>query len=49
MIDTPTLVEVEKRKSNVVAVFLGLTYGLGAASKRSPDTFDFGAQGEGGP
>ena len=48
VIDTPTLVDVEKRKSNAVAVFLGLTYAFGAAPKR-PDSFDFAAQGQGGP
>jgi len=48
VIDTPTLVDIERRKSNAVAVFFGLVYALGAPPKR-PDTFDFGSQGQGGP
>jgi hypothetical protein len=47
--DTPTLVEIDKRKFNDVAMFLGLTYALGAAPQRAGDNFDFGAKGEGAP
>jgi len=46
-IDTPTLVEVDKRKFNDVTVFLGLTYLFGAAPKHA-DAFNFGSHGPGG-
>jgi outer membrane receptor for ferrienterochelin and colicin len=47
-IDTPTLVDVQKRKFNYTAIFIGFTYALGGASKRPADNFDFGAQHPGG-
>jgi len=47
-IDTPTLIDVQKRKFNYSAVFLSLTYALGGASKKPGDNFDFGAP-KGGP
>ncbi len=47
-IDTPTLVDVQKRKFNYTAIFIGFTYALGGASKRPADNFDFGAQHTGG-
>jgi outer membrane receptor protein involved in Fe transport len=46
-IDTPTLVDVQKRKFNYCAVFLSLTYALGGAPKPA-DNFDFGPR-QGGP
>jgi outer membrane receptor protein involved in Fe transport len=46
-IDTPTLVDVQKRKFNYCAVFLSLTYALGGAPKTA-DNFDFGPR-QGGP
>ena len=46
VIDTPELVEVDRRKTDLVAVFLGLTYAFGAAPKRA-DNFDFGPSGQG--
>jgi hypothetical protein len=49
VIDTPTLVEVDKRKFNNVALVLGLTYALGAAPKSAAKSFDFGAKGSGSP
>ncbi len=42
--DTPTLVDVQKRKFNYSAAFLSLTYALGGAPKRPADNFDFGAK-----
>ncbi len=42
--DTPTLVDVQKRKFNYSAAFLSLTYALGGAPKRPADNFDFGAR-----
>jgi outer membrane receptor protein involved in Fe transport len=47
-IDTPTLVDVQKRNFNYCAVFLSLTYALGGASKSAADNFDFGTR-QGGP
>ena len=47
-IDTPTLVNVQKRKFNFSAAFLSLTYAVGGAPKRPADNFDFGAR-PGGP
>jgi outer membrane receptor protein involved in Fe transport len=46
--DTPTLVDVQKRKFNYTAVFISLTYALGGAPKHPADNFDFGAK-QGGP
>jgi outer membrane receptor protein involved in Fe transport len=42
-INTPTLVEVEKRKFNYSAIFLNLTFALGGAPKSPADNFDFGS------
>ena len=47
--DTPTVTEIEKRKFNYTAVFLGLTYALGAPPKRTGDNFDFGPKGQANP
>ena len=44
LIDTPTLIDVEKRKFRYTAVFLGLTYAFGATSRRTGNNFDFGAK-----
>ena len=46
--ETPTLVDVQKRKFNYSAVFVSLTYALGGAPKRPADNFDFGSH-QGGP
>ena len=48
MIDTPTLVDVQKRKFNYTAAFVSLNYALGGAPKRPTDNFDFSAR-QGGP
>ncbi len=44
-IDTPTLVDVQKRKFNYSAVFLSLSYALGGAPKAGADTLDLSAHG----
>lgn len=46
--DTPTLIDVQKRKFNYSAAFFNLTYALGGAPKRPADDFDFGAHPPGG-
>jgi len=43
--DTPTVTEVDKRKFNYSAAFLGFTYALGAGLKRNDNNFDFGNKG----
>ncbi len=47
VIDSPTLIDVQQRKFRDTAVFFGLTYALGGASKRAANTFDFGAKAPG--
>ncbi len=44
VVDTPNLVDIEKRALNDTAVFLGFTYALGGGSKRPASNFDFGGQ-----
>ncbi len=48
VIDTPTLIEVDKRKFYSEAVFVGLTYAFGAAPKSAPNAINFGSQSSGG-
>lgn len=47
-IDTPSVVDVQKRKFNITALYIGFTYALGGGSKHPADNFDFGAQHPGG-
>jgi outer membrane receptor protein involved in Fe transport len=42
-IETPTLVDVQKRNFDYTAIFISLTYALGGAPKSPADNFDFGA------
>jgi outer membrane receptor protein involved in Fe transport len=42
-IETPTLVDVQKRNFDYTAIFISLTYALGGATKSAADNFDFGA------
>jgi len=47
VVDTPTLIDVQERKFRDTAVFVGLTYAFGGASKRAGNDFDFGAKAPG--
>ena len=46
--ETPTLIDVQKRKFDYTAVFISFTYALGGASKRPGDNFEFGGQRQAG-
>jgi len=46
VIDTPGFSETYSSKLNRAAVFLGLTYALGAPPKAAADNFDFGSSGQ---
>lgn len=44
VVDTPSLVDIERRALHDTAVFLGFTYALGGGAKRPAGNFDFGGQ-----
>jgi outer membrane receptor protein involved in Fe transport len=48
VINTPTLDEIDQRKFYSEAAFVGFTYAFGAAPKSTPNSINFGSQGQGG-